>query len=176
VRFARQRKKRVLCAVMRVDLNPARAAMCKTLAESDYTTIQRWLREPEGLTKKIKPGRSILGRLLKPVAGLNADALMAMSESSYIELVQWTGEQARPDKRGKLRPLTNGKHAAPADIWQIANHPRECIRQVQGTEKPLLPHIGSAEALMAKAEELGQVWMKGVASELARKILRERPT
>ena len=36
--------------------------------------------------------------------------------------------------------------------------------------------IGSAEALMAKAEELGQVWMKGVAGEVARKILRERPT
>jgi len=29
---------------------------------------------------------------------------------------------------------------------------------------------------MAKAEELGQVWMKGVAGEVARKILRERPT
>jgi hypothetical protein len=47
---------------------------------------------------------------------------------------------------------------------------------------PLVPgqanagSIGSAEALMAKAEELGQVWMKGVADEMARKIPRERPT
>jgi len=29
---------------------------------------------------------------------------------------------------------------------------------------------------MAKAEALGQVWMKGVAGEVARKILREQPT
>jgi len=29
---------------------------------------------------------------------------------------------------------------------------------------------------MAKAEELGQVWMKGVAGEVPRKMLRERPT
>jgi len=36
--------------------------------------------------------------------------------------------------------------------------------------------IGSAEALMAKAEELGQTWMKGVAGDVARKLLRERPT
>jgi hypothetical protein len=33
--FARERKKRVLCAVMRVDLNPVRAAMCETLIDSD---------------------------------------------------------------------------------------------------------------------------------------------
>ena len=36
--------------------------------------------------------------------------------------------------------------------------------------------IGSAEALMAKAKSLGQVWMKGISGELAKKILRERPT
>ena len=29
---------------------------------------------------------------------------------------------------------------------------------------------------MAKAESLGQVWMKGVAGEIARNILRERPS
>ncbi len=29
---------------------------------------------------------------------------------------------------------------------------------------------------MAKAEAMGQVWLKGVAGEVARKILKERPT
>jgi len=29
---------------------------------------------------------------------------------------------------------------------------------------------------MAKAEALGQAWMKGISGEVARKILRERPT
>ncbi len=159
-----------------VDLNPARAAICDTLAESDHTTIQRRLREREGQIKNIQPGRSILDRPLKPVAGLDADALLDMSETSYIELVQWTGEQPRSDKRGKLKPLTEGKRAAPADIWQIASHPKQWVRQVQGTESVYYRAIGSAEALMAKAEALGQTWMKGVASEVAKKILRERPT
>ena len=90
--------------------------------------------------------------------------------------MQWTGEQARSDKRGKLKPRTEGKRAAPADIWQIANHPREWIRQVQGTESIYYPAIGSAEALTAKAEQLGQAWMKGVAAAIAQKLLRERPT
>jgi len=34
----------------------------------------------------------------------------------------------------------------------------------------------SAEALMAKAQALGQAWMKGVASEVAKAILHQRPT
>ena len=165
----------VLSCMAYVDLNPARAAMCDTLAESDHTAIQRRLREREGLINKIQPGASILDRPLKPVGGLDADALLAMSETSYIELVQWTGEQARSDKRGRLKPLTEGNRAAPADIWQIARHPREWVEQVQGTENVYYRAIGSAEALMAKAEALGQAWMKGVCGE-ARKILRERPT
>jgi hypothetical protein len=156
--------------------------MCNTLAESDHTTIQRRLRERKGLGIKIKPGKSILDRPLKPVAGLDAEALLAMSETSYIELVQWTGEQARSDKRGRLKPLTEGQRAAPADVWQVADHPKqhrqrsrgglragareataECrrawLRQVQGTESIYYRAIGSAEALMAKAEALGQVWI-----------------
>lgn len=101
---------------------------------------------------------------------------MGMTESSYIELVQWPGEQARSDKRGKLRPLADGKRAAPGDIWQVAGHPKEWVRQVQGTESLYYRAVGSAEALMANTEELGQTWMKGVAGDVARKILRERPT
>ncbi|QOC21577.1 transposase [Wenzhouxiangella sp. AB-CW3] len=166
----------VLSCMAYVDLNPVRAAICDTLIESDHTTIQRRLRERKGLIGRIKPRRSIRARQLKPVAGLDADALMAMTESSYIELVQWTGEQARWDKRGKLKPIIEGKQAAPADIWQIADNPKQWLRQVQGTESLYFRAIGSAEALMAKAAELGQVWMKGVASESAIKILKEHPT
>ena len=113
---------------------------------------------------------------LKPVAGLEADALLGMTEASYIELVQWTGEQPRPDKRGVLKKSTEGERAAPGDIWLVAKHPKEWVRQVHGTESVYYRAVGSAEALMAKAEALGQAWMKGVASEVARMILRERPT
>jgi len=141
---------------------------------SDEEVARRRLRE--GLAGKVRADRSILQRPLKPVAGLDADALLGMSESSYIERVQWTGEQARADKRGKLKPLTVGKRAAPADICHLANHPKQWVRQVQGTESIYYRAIGSAEALMTKAEELAQAWMRGVAGEVARKILRERPT
>jgi hypothetical protein len=45
------------------------------------------------------------------------------------------------------------------------------LRQVPGTESTYYRAIGSAEALMAKAQTLGQSWMKGVASEVVKKIL-----
>lgn len=75
-----------------------------------------------------------------------------------------------------LKPLIKQGTAAPADIWQVASHPKVWLRQVQGAESDHYRAVGSAEALMTKAAELGQVWMKGVAGEVAGKILRERPT
>lgn len=53
---------------------------------------------------------------------------------------------------------------------------RAWVGQVHGTESIYFRAFGSAEALVAKAEALGQSWMKGVAGEVTKKILRERPT
>jgi hypothetical protein len=170
VRFARERKKRVLCAVMRVDLNPVRAAMCDTLFDSDHTSIQRRLKERESMTARVGSEKSLLERPLKPIAGLDANSLLEMTEASYIELVQWTGEQARPDKRGKLKPADQIT-APPSALWAVAKHPRQWLRQVQGTESQYYRAIGSAEALMLKAKELKQHWMKGVSAERARQLL-----
>lgn len=134
----------VLSCMAYVDLNPVRAGMSDTLAESCHTSIQRRLTERDSLSAKIKP-RALLNRPLKPVAGLDAGGLLDMTESSYIELVQWTGEQARSDKRGKLKPESDEKTPAPADIWQVSNHPNSWLRQVQGTESIYYRAIGSAK-------------------------------
>ena len=158
-----------------VDLNPVRAAMCDTLIDSDNKTIQRKLKKRESLSARMRPGKSSLDRPLKPVAGLDANSLLEMTEPSYIELVQWTGGQARADKRGKLR--RQEQSAPPAAIWSLADAPKQWVRQVQGTESRYYRAIGSAEALMAKAAELGQTWMKGISGERAKMLLRkQQPT
>ena len=155
-----------------VDLNPVRAAMSDTLADSDHTSIQRRLKERDALSAQSRPGNSLLDRPLKPVAGLDADSLLEMTESSYIDLVQWTGEQPRADKRGKLR--REEQDAPPAAIWSLADAPNQWVRQVHGTESHYYRVIGSAEALMAKAAELGQTWMKGISGERAKMLLRQQ--
>jgi hypothetical protein len=48
------------------------------------------------------------------------------------------------------------------------------VRQVQGTESHYYRVIGSAEALMAKAAELGQTWLKGISGERAKLLLRQQ--
>ena len=156
----------VVSAMAYVDLNPARAKMAETLESSDHTSIKARLSDrAQASHSRIKR------RALKPVAGLDADALLEMTETSYVELVQWTGEQVHPRKRGSLRPQVSPKNP-PSVIWTLTNHPDRWLRQVQGTESRYFRAIGSAEALIAKAVELGQRWMQGVSDERAMALLR----
>lgn len=161
----------VLSCMAYVDLNPVRAGLCETLRESEHTSVQHRLESSRSAIAKAlgHPNRE---RPLCPVAGLHVDTLSELTESSYIELVRWTGLQARPDKRGKL---SVAKEAPPEGLWKVANHPREWIQRVKGTESRYYRAIGSAEALMLKAADLGQRWMKGVSREFALKKLREQP-
>ncbi len=153
-----------------VDLNPVRAGMCETLRESEHTSVRHRTESARSVIGKAL-GRRSQERALKPVAGLDGDALADLTESSYIDLVRWTRLQAHPDKRGEL----SDAEAPPEGLWSVANHPREWMRRVQGTESRYYRAIGSAEALMLKAADLGQRWMKGVSGEFALRKLREQP-
>jgi len=165
----------VLSCMAYVDLNPVRAAMCDALADSDHTSIQKRLESGSEASRSLKAGSGASANPLKPVAGLDADSLLDLTERSYIQLVQWTGEQIRPDKRGALKAIEVDQHP-PAEISRLSRSPKTWIRQVQGTESIYYRAIGSAEALMDKAAALGQTWMKGVAAARAKMILRKRPT
>jgi len=159
----------VVSAMAYVDLNPARARMADSLEESDHTSIKSRLESRKSIPGK-KSRLSNAG--LKPVAGLDADALLDMTESSYLELVQWTGEQLHPMKRGKLIPRSDLGEKPPEVVLKLSKHSERWLRQVRGTESKYYRAIGSAEALMAKAAELGQRWMQGVSGERAWMILR----
>jgi REP element-mobilizing transposase RayT len=161
----------VLSCMAYVDLNPVRAGMCETLRESEHTSVRHRL-EKAGSTIGKALGRKCHARQLKPVAGLDVDALADLSETSYIDLVRWTGLQTHPDKRGKL---SAAEESPPEGLWSVASHPHEWMRRVQGTESRYYRAIGSAEALMLKAADLDQRWMKGVSGEFALKKLREQP-
>jgi len=160
----------VVSAMAYVDLNPARANLAETLEQSDYTSIQARIRERKSATNQ----NELRSRPLKPIAGLDAEALLGMTEASYIEVVQWTGEQPHPYKRGRLAGTENSSEKPPRALWNLANHPHRWLRRVQGTESRYFRAIGSAEALMAKAKTLGQRWMKGVCAERASLILRSQ--
>ena len=94
----------LLCAVMRVDLNPIRAAMCKTPESSDYTSIQ----------ERIKYKNS---KLLAFGKGEND---LPFSLSAYLDLVDYTGRAIVANKRGfipdELPPILERLNLNP-DTW-----------------------------------------------------------
>lgn len=94
----------LLSCMAYVDLNPVRAGICETLEESEFTSIQariRRLREEKRNSKK-RPAP----RLMPFQVGIQRDeepASLPFDLRKYIELVDWTGRIARPDKRGRSR-------------------------------------------------------------------------
>jgi REP element-mobilizing transposase RayT len=161
----------VLSCMAYVDLNPVRAGICDSLRSSEHTSVRHRL-ESTPSSPRHALGRKPQKQTLRPVAGLDVATLFELTESSYIDLVRWTGLQAHPDKHGKL---SASEVAPPEGLWSVANHPREWLRRVQGTESAYYRAIGSAESLMLKAADLGQRWMKGVSRELALKKLKDQP-
>ncbi len=109
--------------------------MSDTLEDSDHTSVQCRLKER---SESVLSSAKLLGRALKPVAGLDAVALLGMTEASYIDLVQWTGEQSHPMKRGKLNNRKEPASDHPPEIlWSLAKEPlNKSARSAFQSEKP----------------------------------------
>lgn len=156
----------VLSCMAYVDLNPVRAGICDQLEDSEHTSITKRIESvgerDQITTMKPKPIRALL-----PVAGLHPELALSVTEADYLAIVRWTGQQARPDKRGKLK---TGDQPAPSALNQVDPVAKRWLNQVQGTESVFYRAIGNAEALKAKAEAIGQRWLKGVRSARARRI------
>lgn len=143
----------VLAAMAYVDLNPIRAGITLRLDHSHHTSIQQRV-----LTCRSDEAKA--QQKLKPLLGL-APAL-SLKQGDYIELVQWTGQQVRADKKGaipKNAPPALRKTGCTAEHWPV---------QLKAVGSGYWRMIGSAEQLLEKAEAIGQRWLKGVA--IARQI------
>lgn len=136
----------VLAAMAYVDLNPVRAGMATTLADSAHTSIRLRLQRDDMLEAKTP---------LRPALGLPL-ACPPLALGQYIALVEWSGRQLRPGKRGAL-----GKDNAPQGL-PSGNNPQGWLRQVKGIESRYWRAIGAVEQLAELAARLGQCWLKGV--------------
>ncbi|WP_413663089.1 hypothetical protein ACG1BZ_18435 [Microbulbifer sp. CNSA002] len=79
-----------------VDLNPIRAGIAKTSEESDYTSIQQRIHTAiSGEQPK---------SLMPLVGGEHRDMLKGLpfQLDHYLELVDWSGRQLHPKKRGAI--------------------------------------------------------------------------
>jgi hypothetical protein len=132
----------LLACMAYVDLNPIRAGIASDLPSSDHTSIRHRLR---GIH---------VDALLQPIAG-SIDRPLPLRAVAYIELVDWTGRQRRPDKRGHLI----GKPPEVLRTFDVT--PEQWCTDVFTIETRYWRAVGTVHALIDKAKELGQYWLKG---------------
>lgn len=140
-----------------IDLNPIRAKICNTLAECAHTSIKARLRDHR---RQIEANGSAREKRIAPVfdgLGPQTGNVLSITAIKYIELTQWTGEQLWPSKGGHLLPsLAAGNDAS------LSDKQKAWLRQVKATESAYARAIGSVEALLRKARNMNQAWLKGI--------------
>lgn len=128
-----------------VDLNPVRAGLAVDLGGCEHTSVKHRI-------ESFDPGAG--SGVLYPVSGLSAPSLpLALGE--YLTLVGLTGRIARPDRRGTLDP-----QAVPL-LRRLGADESHWRHQVFGIETRYWRAVGLVDALLNKAKQLGQRWLKG---------------
>ncbi len=140
----------VLACMNYVDLNPIRAGIADDLSSSEHTGIKRRIEH----LSSARPDAPIT-----PIAGITPGfAVLAITTTAYLELVDWTGRQTRPDKRGSIAAGT------PPILRKLGLGDAAWQSQVLGIENRYARAIGSARSLADKAAAMGQRWLKGIVA------------
>ena len=147
----------VLSAMAYVDLNPVRARICDSLEDSAHTSARSRL-------DSIAKDRQQLDQPLAPVLGLLGFGVLRLKQGDYLDLVDHTGRQIHPGKRGAISgalPAALARMGYSAEAWQ---------RQVLAVGSGYFRAIGDADVLIEKAREIEQAWLRGIG--IARQIKR----
>ena len=146
-------------AMTYVDLNPVRAGIADKLEDSAHTSValrlQALVEQPE-----------IADHPLQPIVGISCYQRLPMSNRQYIDLVEWTGRQIRPGKRGQIA------ESEPPALRRLGLDATHWTGQVKGIGCGYWRIVGSVEALIARAQAARQRWMKGIG--YARKLTAAR--
>ena len=137
----------LLAAMAYVDLNPVRAGIARSLPASGHTSIRQRL-------SAMAP--DALDRPLRPVAGRTTGVRLGLSLRAYVGLVEWTGRQVRPGKRGTLgdAPGALARLEADSGRWAV---------RVKAIGSGYWRVVGNAQDLADAAQRMGQRWLKGIA-------------
>ena len=88
-------EKSILAAMAYVDLNPVRAKIAGNIATSGYTSVK--MRSQQLLKDSKRADHPLM-----PLVGVQSFNLPGISESDYIELVDFTDRNLHSGKRGKI--------------------------------------------------------------------------
>lgn len=144
----------VLACMAYVDLNPLRAGIARRLERCTHTSAR----------SRIESGTPA-GAPLRPVAGNPHTPLPGLSEAQYLDVLRWCWDG------GEFEPTV--LDALPAAARPLIGRPERWMRQVLATETHYARAIGSLEALLRRADDCRQRWLRGVG--FARLLAKQQP-
>ena len=136
----------VLAAMAYVDLNPIRAGMATRPDRSDHTSVK-------ARCEAAVPAD--LDGPLRPVLGASKSRL-PLRLGEYLALVEWTGKQVRPGKRGAI-PAN-----APSVLKRFEPNPERWPIRVKAIGSGYWRAVGEVDDLIELARQLRQRWLKGI--------------
>ena len=151
----------VLTCMSYVDLNPVRAGVADTPEESDFTSIQRRIRE-QGYrnTQSKRPAIESQAVPLMPLVKQSLDRhenAIGFALADYLELLDWAGRTVREDKAGVI------DESEPPILRRIGLDSERYLEHLGGLatiEKPTM--LGHIDRLRQAADSLGRRFIKGI--------------
>jgi REP element-mobilizing transposase RayT len=128
-----------------VDLNPVRATMAKTPEGSDFTSVQRRIRQRQSNSGKQQVG-------LHPFAGNPRKGMpkgLPFHLDDYLALLDWTGKQLRDDKRGAI------SSELPPLLERLEIDPKHWLSMSQHFESRFKGLVGTVYSLRRACRQLG---------------------
>jgi len=132
-----------------VDLNPVRADIAKGVSTSSYTSVK--MRHDQ-----IRKDEACAMQILAPLAGVKSFNVPPMTQAEYIDLVDFTGRELHPGKRGVI------KMDEPKALLRLGLHKNHWTMKVKGVGSSYWRVVGSLEELIEKAKELKQRTLFGI--------------
>lgn len=135
----------LLACMVYVDLNPIRAGMAEDLADSTHTSVRHRI--------SLQAARQKMSPLNRPAA--NGGALGSLTVADYLDLVRWTAESQREQRRG----ISNSQHRP--DVLQVRDVDTELwLSQYLPRPYHWQRALGPDAALKGYAQTVGQRWIK----------------
>jgi len=159
----------VIACLAYVDLNPVRAGIAETPEDADHTSIQRRIRALQAAAELEAPGaQETLDRqaslqppeLLPFVGGERQDGPTGLPFAlpDYLELVNWTGQAVRDDKRGAI------SQDLPPILARLGIDGQAWLRLATQFESSFSTWVGKAECVHSACRCLGHRRARGISA------------
>jgi hypothetical protein len=122
--------------------------MADGVLDSRHTSVKQ--RAEANQAGRVEPSAA-----LQPIAGIG-QSVLGLTHAQYVELVDWSGRQLYPGKRGKIEA-----HELSA-LAKLGIKSQRWEHHVKGMGNGYWRVVGTAQELLDKAIALGQQWLKGI--------------